>query len=113
MSAPRVLVVLGSNSQARLIETFGGLGPARGFTNAVTEIVVGDGSVLDYCRLQRESESAFHIGRTGLHLGRSSRATSHAFALGGLISRHDAVAVLGDVGAVAISTASTSPAGTG
>ena len=99
MSAPRVLVVLGRNSQARLIETFGSLGPARGFTNAVTEVVVGDGSVLEHCRLQRESESAFHIGHTAFHLGRSSRSSSHAFAFGGRIARHDAVAVLGDEGA--------------
>jgi Fe-S cluster assembly protein SufD len=99
MSAPRLLVVLGRNSQATLIETFASLGPANGFTNAVTEIVVGDGSVMDHVRLQRESESAFHIGHTAFHLGRSSRSTSHAFAFGGRIARHDAVAVLGDEGA--------------
>ena len=99
MSAPRVLVVLGRNSQARLIETFGSLGPASGFTNAVTEVVVGDGSVLEHCRLQRESESAFHVGHTALHVGRSSRASSHAFAFGGRIARHDTVAVLADEGA--------------
>jgi Fe-S cluster assembly protein SufD len=99
MTAPRVLVVLGRNSQARLIETFGGIGPARGFTNAVTEIVLGAGAVLDHYRLQRESESAFHLGHTGFHLGRSSRSSSHAAAFGGLIARHDAVAVLGDEGA--------------
>ena len=99
MSAPRVLVVLGRNSQARLVETFGSLGPASGFTNAVTEAVVGDGSVLEHIRLQRESESAFHIGHTGFHLGRSSRSSSHAFTFGGRISRHDAVAVLGGEGA--------------
>jgi Fe-S cluster assembly protein SufD len=99
ISAPRVLVVLGCDSQARLVETFGSLGPARGFTNAVTEIVAGDGSVLEHCRIQRESESAFHIGHTAIHLGRSSRSSSHAFAFGGRIARHDAVAVLGDEGA--------------
>jgi Fe-S cluster assembly protein SufD len=99
MSAPRVLVLLGSNSQARLVETFGSLGPASGFTNAVTEVVVGGGSVLEHYRVQRESESAFHIGRTEFRLGRSSRSSSHAFALGGRIARHDAVAVLGDEGA--------------
>jgi Fe-S cluster assembly protein SufD len=99
MSAPRVLVVLGRNSQAKLVETFGSLGPASGFTNAVTEVVVGDGSVLEHCRLQRESESAFHIGHTAFQLGRSSRSSSHAFAFGGRISRHDAVAVLGGEGA--------------
>ena len=56
-------------------------------------------SVLEHCRLQRESESAFHVGRTAFHLGRSSRSLSHAFAFGGRISRHDAVAVLADEGA--------------
>jgi Fe-S cluster assembly protein SufD len=99
MSAPRVLVVLGRNSQARLVETFGSPGPASGFTNAVTEVTVGDGSVLEHYRLQREPESAFHIGHTGFHLGRSSRSSSHAFAFGGRIARHDAVAVLAGVGA--------------
>ena len=99
ISAPRVLVVLGRNSQARVIETFGSIGPSRGFTNAVTEVVVGDGAVVEHCRLQRESDSAFHIGHTAFHLGRSSRSASHAFAFGGRISRHDAVAVLGDEGA--------------
>ena len=99
VSHPRVLVLLGRNSQARVVETFGAIGPARGFTNAVTEIVVGDGAVLDHYRLQREPGSAFHIGHTQFHLGRSSRSSSHAVAFGGLIARHDAVAVLGDEGA--------------
>ncbi|MGE5198140.1 MAG: Fe-S cluster assembly protein SufD, partial [Rhodospirillaceae bacterium] len=99
MTAPRVLVVLGRNSQAAVVETFAGIGPAAGFTNAVTEIELGAGAVLDHYRLQRESESAFHIGHTGFHLGRSSRSSSHAVAFGGLIARHDAVAVLGDEGA--------------
>jgi len=96
---PRVLVILGRNSQARVVETFAGLGPARGFTNAVTEIVAADGAVLDHYRLQREAQSAFHIGHTQFQLERSSRATSHAIAFGGLIARHDAVAVLGGEGA--------------
>jgi Fe-S cluster assembly protein SufD len=98
-SHPRVLVVLGRNSQARVIETFAGIGPARGFTNAVTEAVVGSGSVLDHYRLQRESDSAFHVGHTQFRLGRSSSSSSHSMAFGGLIARHDAVAVLADEGA--------------
>jgi Fe-S cluster assembly protein SufD len=99
LSFPRVLMVLGRNSQARLIETFGGVGSACGFTNAVTELVVGDGSVLECIRLQRESEAAYHIGHTRLHLGRSSRAASHAVAFGGLLARHEAEAVLAGEGA--------------
>jgi Fe-S cluster assembly protein SufD len=99
VSHPRVLVVLGRNSQARVIETFAGIGNARGFTNAVTEAVVGSGSVLDHYRLQRESESAFHIGHTQFQLGRSSSSSSHSIAFGGLIARQEAVAVLGGEGA--------------
>jgi Fe-S cluster assembly protein SufD len=96
---PRVLVVAGRNSQLKLVETFGAIGPSRGFTNAVSEIVVGPGAVVDHYRLQRESETAFHIGHTQFQLGRSATSSSHALALGGLIARHDAVAVLADEGA--------------
>jgi Fe-S cluster assembly protein SufD len=99
VSHPRVLVVLGRNSQARVVETFAAIGPARGFTNSVTEVVVGDGAVLEHHRLQREALSAFHIGHTQFQLGRASSSSSHAMAFGGLIARHDAVAVLGDEGA--------------
>ena len=98
-SHPRTLVVLGRNSQARVVETFAAIGPSRGFTNAVTEIVVGDGAVLDHYRVQREPASAFHIGHTQFQVGRSASASSHTMAIGGLISRHDAVAVLADEGA--------------
>jgi Fe-S cluster assembly protein SufD len=99
VSYPRVLVFAGRNSQLKVIETFAALGASRGFTNAVTEIVVGPGAVVDHYRLQRESETAFHIGHTQFQLGRSSTSSSHALAFGGLIARHDAVAVLADEGA--------------
>jgi Fe-S cluster assembly protein SufD len=99
VSHPRVLIVLGRHSQARVVETFAAIGPARGFTNAVTEVVVGDGAVLEHYRLQREASTAFHIGHTQFQLGRSASSSSHSMAFGGLIARHDAVAVLGDEGA--------------
>ncbi len=99
ITSPRVLVVLGRNSQARVIETFGGIGAASGFTNAVTEAVVGDGGVLDHYRIQREADTAFHVGHTQFALGRSSSSSSHAASFGARLSRHDAVAVLGGEGA--------------
>jgi Fe-S cluster assembly protein SufD len=98
-SHPRALILAGRNSQVKVIETFAALGASRGLTNAVTEIVVGPGAVVDHYRLQRESEVAFHIGHTQFQLGRSSTSSSHALAFGGLIARHDAVAVLADEGA--------------
>jgi Fe-S cluster assembly protein SufD len=96
---PRALVLAGRNSQVKIVETFAALGASRGFTNAVTEVVVGPGAVVDHYRLQRDSETAFHVGHTQFQLGRSSTSSSHALSFGGLIARHDAVAVLADEGA--------------
>jgi Fe-S cluster assembly protein SufD len=98
-SHPRLLVVLGRNSQARIVETFASLGRALGLTNAVAEFVVGEGAGLEHYRVQRESDSAFHIGHTQYALSRASRVAAHAVALGGLIARTDAVAVLDGEGA--------------
>jgi Fe-S cluster assembly protein SufD len=96
---PRVLVVMGRDSRARIVQTYASLGPTLGFTNAVEEFVVGDGASLEHCRVQRESTSSFHVGHTQYRLGRSSRVSAHAVALGGLIARHDVVAELGGEGA--------------
>jgi Fe-S cluster assembly protein SufD len=100
-SYPRVLLLAGENSQVSLVETFASAGaePGTRFTNAVTEIVAGEGAVVDHYRVQREGESAFHVGLTHLHVGRSASVSSHAVSIGGRIARHDAVAVLGGTGA--------------
>ncbi len=99
ISHPRLLASLGRHSQARVVEIFASLGPSLGFTNAVSEFVVGEAAGLDHCRLQRESHTGFHVGHTQYHLGPSGRLSAHAVALGGLIARTDAVAVLGGEGA--------------
>jgi len=98
-SHPRVLVVAGANSQLQLVEEFSAVRPeAANFTNAVTEIVLGEGAVVDHYRLQREAQAAFHVGLTHVHVGRSASASSHAVAVGARIARHDAVAVLAGQG---------------
>jgi Fe-S cluster assembly protein SufD len=94
VSHPRALVLVGENSQVRIVETFLGLDDDRYFTNAVSEIVTGPGAVVEHYRLQREGRRAFHMGSTCLQLGRNTAFTSHAVALGGEIVRHDVVATL-------------------
>jgi Fe-S cluster assembly protein SufD len=98
---PRVLVVAGEQSQVRLVETFAshGDGAASRFSDAVTEIVASEGAVVDHYRVQRESETDFHVGLTQLQVGRSASASSHAVSIGAQIARHDAVAVLAGQGA--------------
>jgi Fe-S cluster assembly protein SufD len=94
MAHPRVLVVLGANSQASIVETYAGPPGARYFTNTVTEIVLGENAVLDHYKLQYESDEAFHVGAIHVRAERSASCTSHSVSIGGALVRNDVVAVL-------------------
>jgi Fe-S cluster assembly protein SufD len=89
LSHPRTLVLAGRNSQARVVESYGGVPGAVYFTNAVTEIALEAGAVVDHYKIQRESETAFHVGLMAVVQGRASRFTSHSFSLGGGLVRND------------------------
>ena len=88
-SHPRVLVWAGRKSQAAIVESYGGPADAVYLTNAVTEITVEDGAVVDHYRVQRETSRAFHVGTLCVTQGRASRFSSHAIALGASLSRVD------------------------
>lgn len=89
VSHPRVLIVAESGSVATLIESYVSSADNVYFTNAVTEVFVADGAVLDHYRLQTESEHAFHIGTTEVHQQRNSNYTSYAISLGSELARHN------------------------
>ena len=88
-SHPRVLVWAGRSSQVTVVESYGGSRDASYFTNAVSEVVLEDGAVVDHYRLQQESARAFHVGSLCVSQGRASRFASHAIALGAALSRTD------------------------
>jgi len=98
MSHPRVLAVLGDNSQASIVETHAGPDGARYFTNPVTELVLGANAVLDHYKVQRESLEAYHVGSIHVRAARSANCASHSVSLGGALVRNDVVAVLGGEG---------------
>jgi len=95
---PRVLVVAGKQSQATVVESYGGLTNAPYFTNAVTELVVGSGAVVDYYKVQRESDKAYHITTTQVDVGRDSKFSSMNLDLGGVLTRNNLHALMGDEG---------------
>ncbi|MBI4392227.1 MAG: Fe-S cluster assembly protein SufD [Euryarchaeota archaeon] len=86
---PRNLIVLGHGSQAAVIETYASLGNATYLTNAVTEVVVGEDSVLRHYRLQEESETAFHVSRTEVVQQRGSSYHSNNVNVGGRLVRNE------------------------
>ena len=99
LAHPRTLVLAGSASQTRLVETYGGHPGARVFTNAVTEITLEDGARVDHTKLQRESEAAFHVALLAVHQGRDTRFSDHSICLGGGLVRNDIDVLLAGEGA--------------
>jgi Fe-S cluster assembly protein SufD len=89
VSHPRTLVIAGRGSEARLVESYGGPPAEAYLANAVTEIVMQDGAVLEHVRLQREGIDAHHLATTAVALGRDARFSSHSISVGAALSRHD------------------------
>jgi Fe-S cluster assembly protein SufD len=98
MAHPRVLVVVGANSQASIVETYAGPRGAQYFTNAVTEIMLGENAVFDHYTLQHESTEAYHIGSIHVQAQRSATYAAHGINLGGALVRNDVVALLNGEG---------------
>jgi Fe-S cluster assembly protein SufD len=86
---PRVLVVAGANSQARIAQTFIGAADSVYFNNAVAEVVVGEGAIVEFYTDQRESLQAYHIANIQAHVAAKGVFASHAFSIGARIQRHD------------------------
>jgi Fe-S cluster assembly protein SufD len=84
---PRALIVAGADSQCSIVESYGGAGAY--FTNGVTEIVAGNGAVIDHYKAQQESAEAFHVASLYASLGRSANFSSTSIALGGALVRND------------------------
>ena len=109
ISQPRCLVVAESGSQVTLVEEYtnrrgghfrAGVPPVEEsvrraekegvyFTNAVTEVWVGDNAEVSHTRVEREGAEAFHIGKTAIAQSRDSRYICHAITLGAKLSRHN------------------------
>ena len=98
-SHPRNLIVAGRHSRATVIESYVSLRDGTYFTNAVTEIVVGEGAHVDHYKLQRESGQGFHVGTVQARQDRSSQLHSFSFAVGGSLARTNIYTALDGDGA--------------
>jgi Fe-S cluster assembly protein SufD len=94
ISHPRTLIVVGPDAHCTIVETYSGTGSY--FTNAVTEIVAGSGSVVDHYKVQLESSSAFHVGVMFASLGRSANFSATSISLGGALVRNEVSVTLSE-----------------
>jgi Fe-S cluster assembly protein SufD len=81
-----------------VLEQYVGPAGTEYFTNAVTEVSVGDGATLNHHSLQREGDGAFHVATVDVRQGRSSHYNSFSFATGGALARSNVYTVLGGEG---------------
>lgn len=95
---PRNLIVAGDETQATVVEDYVSLDGEVHFSNVVTEVVVGENSVLGHYRIERESEQAFHVSTLRVEQGRASTVASHSLLLGGALVRNNVHPVLAGEG---------------
>ncbi len=100
MATPRLVIVVGEQAQVSVIERYESAG-GEILTNAVTEVILGPGAVVNHVKVQQEAASVFHMASTFVHLHRASTFTSQAITFGGRISRNDITATLAGEGAEA------------
>ncbi len=86
---PRNFIVAGPRSQAAIIENHVSLTDTPYLNNTVTELVVGQDAILDHCKLQDESQAAFHVGSVVASLAARACFTSHSISTGARITRND------------------------
>lgn len=94
ISHPRNLYLIGPGSRATIIESYLSIGEEVHFTNAVSELVAAEGSVIEHYKLQHENEQAFHVATMQTIQERGSRLLSHNVSFGGALTRNDINAVL-------------------
>ena len=96
---PRTLIVAGSNTDITVVESYSGPKDNVYFTNAVTEISVGEGARIDHYRLLLEGDRSFHVGTNRVKQERDSSFNSASFTLGTTLARNDLEVLLDGPGA--------------
>jgi len=96
---PRTLIICERGSQATIVETFQSVEEGVGFSNAVTEVVAGENSVVDLYKSVQCNQRSFHIGLLQVYAARDSRISALSASLGGDLVRNETHVVLDAEGA--------------
>lgn len=86
ISQPRAWIVAERNCELTIVEEYNG--ESCYVTNAVTEVFLGENAQINHTRLQKESDTAYHIGKTAVSQQKYSRYSLTEINLGAKISRH-------------------------
>lgn len=101
--APRTLIKLGRHAQASVLESHLAFTDADVyFCDARTDIMLDENASLRYCKAQKESLKAFHIGTT--YVRQEANSNFHGFSLvaGAALTRNNLEVTLNGEGASAV-----------
>jgi Fe-S cluster assembly protein SufD len=99
VSHPHSVVLVDRGAEARVVESYVGTEGATYFTNAASGVVAVDGAVVDHYKLQRESDSAFHVGSHRFLQAKGSTVQDLSLSFGARLARNDIHSLLDGDGA--------------
>jgi len=85
----KVIIVLGENSRANIVEEYVTIHDSASYTNVATHIELKENASLQLCKVQNENLNTTHIAYTHLVLNKSSQAVLNYFSKGSLFARDD------------------------
>jgi len=86
---PRNLICLGKGAKAQIIERTVSLSDSSCLHNSVTEVILNEGSELDYYLIQDQSRSSYQVCGVWARQKESSRFSCHTVTFGGGLVRND------------------------
>ncbi|MFL6310905.1 MAG: Fe-S cluster assembly protein SufD [Terriglobales bacterium] len=98
MNHPRNLIVAEENSQVTVVEDYVSLGEGVTFSNAATELVVGDNAHVSHYMIVREGDQAYNFSTLRIQQGRHANVATHSLLLSGALVRNNVHPVLAGEG---------------
>lgn len=96
LSSPKNLIVVGRNSEVKVINNYQGNTSQKYFSNISTEVFVDESGFVDLYKIQNEVENSYHIEKIQAYQKQRSRFNHYNFTFGGSIVRNDINSVLDD-----------------
>ena len=86
---PRNLIIVDENSHVQIIERHQSLTKNPVLTNCVTEIYANKRAIVDYYKVQNDTQSASLIDNTYIKQKQESHVSVHTFSFGGQLTRNN------------------------
>ncbi len=89
VSLTRLLMLVGENSEARVVEKFDSVGKNPIFSSLVEEISVKAKARLHYCKIQNDHGAFHQVAHTLIHQSDASRVNTFTFSMDGQLIRNN------------------------